>query len=316
MRDNKGDKQKDFRKCFHCQRGGHTTENCLSKQLGNPPKSADTAANPSTEALATSAVTTSIENHWIVGSTSASSSNRFIDCGCTTHISGHRSIFITYTECPPNAKKVMGYNGVISFASGYGSVRLMYPLPDGKTETITLQAVVHLPGSFNLISQSQIRHQDIIVELVNYYSLNLYNRHSMLITTAPQVDGLFFLDCVLDRPPGSTEYTDIDNDSSLLALKTTGHASRHDAENRMLWHNSLAHIGLKALEILPKVVTDAPRMTGRCDCGSCIMCKLARKPFTRTTSRASEPLQLVHSDICGHLETAIRGGGYMLLFME
>jgi len=37
-RDNKDDrKEKDFRKCIHCHRRGHTTENCLSKQRGNPP---------------------------------------------------------------------------------------------------------------------------------------------------------------------------------------------------------------------------------------------------------------------------------------
>jgi hypothetical protein len=34
------------------------------------------------------------------------------------------------------------------------------------------------------------------------------------------------------------------------------------------------------------------------------------------TSRATEPLQLVHSDICGPLETAMRGGRYMLLFIN
>jgi hypothetical protein len=84
----------------------------------------------------------------------------------------------------------------------------------------------------------------------------------------------------------------------------------------MLWHRYLAHVGLKALEILPKVVTDAPRMTGKCNCESCIKCKLARKPFTPTTSRATEPLQLVHSDLCGPLETVIRGGRYMLLFID
>jgi len=40
-RDNKGDndrKEKDVRKCFHCQRRGHTTENCLSKQRGDSSK--------------------------------------------------------------------------------------------------------------------------------------------------------------------------------------------------------------------------------------------------------------------------------------
>jgi len=191
---------------------------------------------------------------------------------------------------------VTGYNGVTSFASGYGSVRLTCQLPDGKTETIIFQEVVHLLGSFNLISQSQIMVNDVKVEPVNHYGLNLYNRYCKLISTAPQVDGLFMLGRVLDRAPESTEYTVID-DSCLLALKTTGHSSRYDAEKCMIWHCRLAHVGLQALEILPKVVTDAPKMTGKCDCESCIECKLARKPFTPTTSRATEPLQLVHSDI-------------------
>jgi len=75
--------------------------------------------------------------------------------------------------------------------------------------------------------------KDAKVELVKHYGLNLYNRHGKLIATAHQVDGLFVLGWVLDRAPESTEYTDID-DSCLLALKTTGHASWHDAEKRML----------------------------------------------------------------------------------
>jgi hypothetical protein len=150
---------------------------------------------------------------------------------------------------------------------------LICQLPDGKTETIILQEVEHLPGSFNLISQSQIMDKDVKVEPVNHNGLNLYNRHGKLIATAPQVDGLFILDRVLDRAPGSTEYTDID-DSCLLALKATGHASRHDAAKWMLWHRRLVHVGLKALESLP-TITAAPRMTGKCDCESCIKCKLA-----------------------------------------
>jgi len=55
-----------FLECFHCQRRGHTTENCLSKEPSDPPKSADTAAKASTETAST--VTTSIENYWIVAS--------------------------------------------------------------------------------------------------------------------------------------------------------------------------------------------------------------------------------------------------------
>jgi hypothetical protein len=76
-RDNKKDnnndrKLKDFRNCFHSQWRGHTTEHCLSRQHGNPPKSADTAAKASTEALATLTFTTAIENYWMVASSGSS----------------------------------------------------------------------------------------------------------------------------------------------------------------------------------------------------------------------------------------------------
>jgi len=84
----------------------------------------------------------------------------------------------------------------------------------------------------------------------------------------------------------------------------------------MLWHRHLAHVGLKALEIFGKVITYALTMTRMCDCESCIQCKIVWKPFTPTTSRATEPLQLVHSDICGPLETAIGGGRYMVLYID
>ena len=78
-----------------------------------------------------------------------------------------------------------GSNGVTSFGSVYGSVKLVCQLPDGKTEMIILQEVVHLPGSFNLNSQSQIMDKVVKVETVSHYDLNLYNRHGNLIAPAP-----------------------------------------------------------------------------------------------------------------------------------
>jgi hypothetical protein len=200
-RDNKEDnkdnrKEKDFPKCFHYQRRGHTTENCLSKQRAHASKSADTAAQASIETTLT--ITTPIEYYWMVASSNASRSDCFIDCGCNTHISGYRSMSITYTEYPPNMKKVKGYNGVTLFASGYGTVRSICHLPDRKTETIIVQEVVHLPLSFNRISQSQKIDKDIKVELLNHHRLNLDNRHGKLIATAPQVNGIFVRDHVVD----------------------------------------------------------------------------------------------------------------------
>jgi len=105
-RDNMDDrKEKDLWKCFQCQWRGHITENRLSKQRGDLPMSADTAAKASTDASATSTLTTSIENYWMLASSNASSSDWFIDCRCTTHISSRQSMFITYTDYPPNMKQ-------------------------------------------------------------------------------------------------------------------------------------------------------------------------------------------------------------------
>jgi len=153
---------------------------------------------------------------------------------------------------------------------------------------------------------------DVKDEPVNNYGLNLYNLPAKYITTAPQVERLFILNRSLD----STEYAEID-DSCLLALKAAGHASRHNAEKLMFWPCRLAHVGLKALDILPKVVGSALKMTGKCDGESWINCKFAQNPFTpNTTSCATETLQLVHSDIYGPLDTAIGGGQYKLLFID
>jgi hypothetical protein len=85
----------------------------------------------------------------------------------------------------------------------------------------------------------------------------------------------------------------------------------------MLWHHRLAQIGLKAFKILPQVIADASKMTGKWDCESYIKSKLTRIRCTpNTTSHTTKPRQVVHSDICHPLETAIGGGRYMLLFIS
>jgi hypothetical protein len=64
-------------------------------------------------------------------------------------------------------------------------------------------------------------------------------------------------------------------------------------------------------------LADALKMTGKCDCESCIKCQYHEQPFTlNTTSQATERLQLLHSDICDPLETPIGGGRYVLLYID
>jgi len=60
--DNKDDgNKKNLRRSSHCQQQAHLASNCFSMQCGDPPQAADTAANASTVAVATSSLTMSIE---------------------------------------------------------------------------------------------------------------------------------------------------------------------------------------------------------------------------------------------------------------
>jgi len=123
-------KEKNQQQCLHCQQRGHITENCFSKQHGNSSMAAHTAAKASTEPLAASTRTTSINYYLMAASSNASLCDWFIDSGCKTHNSDIQSMFSTYTKYPPNTMKVNRFNAVILSTSGYGSVRLIVQLPD------------------------------------------------------------------------------------------------------------------------------------------------------------------------------------------
>jgi hypothetical protein len=61
------------------------------------------------------------------------------------------------------------------------------------------------PASLTPISQCQILDEDVKLEPVDHYHLNLYNPNGRLIASAPSVDGLFILDRIVYQGPESTE---------------------------------------------------------------------------------------------------------------
>jgi len=176
--------------------------------------------------------------------------------------------------------------------------------------------VLHLPGWFNLISQSQIFDKNVQVEPVNHYSHTLCNGHRKLIGTIPQVDGIIVLDHMLHWVPESTEYTVIVNDSWLLALATTGHTSWDYAESgyhgtdnwhtfdSKPWGSCWQYQTLQ--EWLDSVIATIAWNTNWQEI----------RFTTNTTSHATELLQLVHLGIGGPMDAAIGGLQYILHFID
>ena len=52
-------------------------------------------------------------------------------------------------------------------------------------------------------------------------------------------------------------------------------------------------------------------------CESCLEGKMTKRPFTGKGLRAKEPLELIHSDVCGPMNVKARGGyEYYVTFID
>ena len=91
-----------------------------------------------------------------------------------------------------------------------------------------------------------------------------------------------------------------------------------EINNTELWHMRLGHIGVRRLTQLVKNglienLTIEPYPT----CESCIRGKMTKAPFTGVGHRATDLLELVHSDVCGPMsQTAHSGFLYFVTFTD
>lgn len=98
-------------------------------------------------------------------------------------------------------------------------------------------------------------------------------------------------------------------------------ANLASTEVARLWHRRYHHMGLDNLKRAAKMVTgmpreiaDAGRVLGSV-CAPCAGGKLARAPFPRSTARTSV-MDLLHTDICGPLETSLGGARYFTTLLD
>lgn len=93
------------------------------------------------------------------------------------------------------------------------------------------------------------------------------------------------------------------------------------ASESCLWHKRLGHVNFDALKLLErkKMVEGLPIVITINDvCSACQLGKLSQTPFpSNQTWRATEKLQLVHTDVCGPMSTlSCNGSKFFLLFID
>ncbi|CAL8085513.1 unnamed protein product [Prunus armeniaca] len=88
-----------------------------------------------------------------------------------------------------------------------------------------------------------------------------------------------------------------------------------------MWHRRLGHLNMSSLKLMQEqeMVVELPEIKAvKGVCEGCVLGKQCREAFPReATTRASTPLELIHSDIYGPMQTTTKAGNrYFLTFID
>ena len=309
-------KKRDMSKirCYNCQQFGHFKRDCKKPPRNNQKsKPVDTVAMSAVEAAGglehcggvnapDDAVAMSVAKQVAAGGedTAWRSIDWVVDTGATQHILADR-----YEHA---ARDIVHSNTMVTLvdgsrvkAKGQGVVKLMTSTRRGDVE-ITLADVLIVPGApYNLLSWKQMKAHG--VQMTSAGEQLLLKRHKKIIGEAKEgADGLPTLECEFEAK---------------LSVKALA-AGKGSAE---LWHARLGHLSystmarmvrngtVQGLEVSERELKSKTEEA----CDVCIKAKHTAASHPASDTRASRPLELVHSDLMGQFKPISAGGNQFLL---
>ncbi|RYE04781.1 MAG: hypothetical protein EOP33_08580, partial [Rickettsiaceae bacterium] len=232
-------------------------------------------------------------------------SSWIIDSGTTNHVCTTLQVFDSWEELRGDELQLRVGNGESVTAKALGIVRLRFG-----NKYLILDSVYFIPGFCrNLISVSELLKQKFSLS-VNEKTMSV-SLDGRLICDALLYNGLYVL-----TPENKCSF----NAEMFKVAKPTSNKKikLSSDEQTYLWHLRLGHINIKRLERLSRLGPLKHLQVGTLPvCESCIEGKMTKRSFAGKGLRATEPLQLVHSDVCGPMSEAARGGyEYFVTFTD
>ena len=276
------DDNKQPRYCTHCDKTGHVVEQCfklhpeLRRERTNHAKFV--TVNDKSTALACHSNLTSI--------TEPSAGLWYVDSGASCCLTGDKTWFTELHSCVP-CTVTAANNGVLT-CSQRGTVVL-----NVQHGSITVRDVLYVPTMpVNLLSVSALIKAGYQPRFTPTRCSIL--KRSTLLAHAKMHDSVYPL--VASRPSAKVLSAVVSSASKGLDWATV--------------HARLGHLNPQAIQLLhDKRMAhgiDMPTQGSPDDVKQCVGCaigKALRLPFpAQASSRATRPLQLVHSDICGPIE--------------
>ena len=120
---------------------------------------------------------------------------------------------------------------------------------------------------------------------------------------APVQNGLFVIDLVQETHIHNTD---------------AKHRNTNELNTIYLWHCGLGHIGRKRMKKLHRdgLLTSFD-FESYDTCEACLMGKMARASLNGVVERATDLLEIIHTDVCGPMSIPSRGGFlYFITFTD
>ena len=222
-----------------------------------------------------------------------------IDSRASSHMTKERHVLSNLQEFEEPENVALGDGRVVK-ALGYGRVQMNMLFPGTEAKKAVLYDVLYVPKlTCNLFSVRAAVAKGNAVE----FSPNdccIWDQNGKLRGKGSLADKLYQLNC---------------------QVVTIGHASVASSRSD-LWHQRLGHVHESRLKkcVQNEFVQgiDIEKMTALSFCEGCLAGKMFRKPFpTVGEIRSTRKLQLVHSDVCGPMQTQPIGGAkYFVTFID
>jgi transposase InsO family protein len=301
---NKARMQTGARLCFTCGKPGHIARHCFLNKKKEK-ESANIASNKDNEedyAFVSAIVATNDEEHAfaINDGDNNTMAKWIIDSGATKHMTPHRAAFQTYEVISPPRNVHLGDDSIVH-AVGVGTI-VEEVMVMGVKHKINIKEVLHIPKfKRNLISVVKLALNGLKVEFDDDACL-VRAANRKVIARLPRVGSLY------EMP------------FSMHDMANVAHQMPQSAPLE-LWHRRLGHLNVRSVKALQSIVNGMHIKDGASNsavCEGCIEGKLSRTPFpSEGGQRASKPLELVHSDVCGPFKTTSMGGClYFVTFID
>ena len=274
-------------KCYVCNKQGHRTKDCHSrKDQGNQKKKCPQSNVTEVDEVSDINLSAVVSEVNFVGS---NTKELWVDTGATHHACSDKKIFSSYQSIDNGEQLFMG-NSSSSKVEGRGKVVLK--MTSGKE--LTLNDVLHVPEiRKNLVSGSLLSKKGfkLMFVLDNF----ILTKNGMYVGKGYMSNGLFKMNVMIVVPP-------------IKNINNKNTSSAYMLESSNVWHGRLRHVNYDTLrrlinmECLPKFQIDPNHK-----CEICVESKLTRTSF-QSIERSSEPLELIHSDICDMKFIQTRGG--------